>query len=115
MSRSTEARSAPPSGKALLRRILALPWRDKARLALRLYRDPRVAWRARLVLGGTMIYLAMPLDVIPDFIPILGQLDDLLVVAVALWLFRRLASDDVINEQIDRLVAERGAMAAPTG
>jgi len=47
-----------------------------ARLFAGLVRDPRVPRRAKLVLGLTAGYLAFPIDLIPDFIPIAGQLDD---------------------------------------
>ncbi len=55
-----------------------------ARLFAGLVRDPRVPRRAKLILGLTALYLAMPIDLVPDFIPIAGQLDDAIVAAFAL-------------------------------
>ena len=55
----------------------------------RLLRDPRVPGRAKLAIGLLIPYLAMPFDLIPDFIPVAGQLDDAILVALVL---RRLAS-----------------------
>ncbi|HEY8648494.1 MAG TPA: YkvA family protein [Candidatus Limnocylindria bacterium] len=55
-----------------------------ARLFAGLVRDPRVPRRAKLVLGLTAGYLAFPIDLIPDFIPIAGQLDDAIVAVFAL-------------------------------
>jgi uncharacterized membrane protein YkvA (DUF1232 family) len=57
---------------------------DCAVLFARLLRDERVPRRQKLLLGAVVPYLALPFDVIPDFIPVLGQLDDALVVAFAL-------------------------------
>ena len=55
-----------------------------ARLFAGLVRDPRVPRRSKLVLGLAAGYLAFPIDLIPDFIPIAGQLDDAIVAAFAL-------------------------------
>ena len=62
-----------------------------AMLFARLARDPRVPRRRKLALAGVAAYLASPIDLVPDFIPVAGQLDDALVVAIAL---RRLAGAD---------------------
>ena len=48
-------------------------------LVSRLLRDPRVPLRHKLLLGALAGYLAMPFDIVPDFIPIAGHLDDVLV------------------------------------
>jgi uncharacterized membrane protein YkvA (DUF1232 family) len=50
----------------------------------RLLRDPRVPRRKKLLLVGLAGYLALPFDLVPDFIPIAGQLDDVVVVALVL-------------------------------
>jgi uncharacterized membrane protein YkvA (DUF1232 family) len=50
----------------------------------RLLRDKRIARRHKLLLGALLPYLAMPFDLIPDFIPVVGQLDDALFVAFVL-------------------------------
>lgn len=57
---------------------------DCAVLFGRLARDPRVARRYKLMLFGVAAYLALPIDLVPDFIPIAGQLDDAIIVALAL-------------------------------
>ncbi|MBW3576869.1 MAG: DUF1232 domain-containing protein [Actinobacteria bacterium] len=49
-----------------------------------LLRDPDTPRRAKLVAGATVAYLALPIDLIPDFIPGLGHLDDVLIVAWAI-------------------------------
>jgi len=98
-----------PDPGDLRKRYLALPWRGKLTVAWRLWRDPRVPLRARLILPAAALYLAMPIDIIPDFIPVLGQLDDVLVVVLALGLFLRLTPRDVMSEHIARWRNERGS------
>ncbi len=68
------------------RRFLALSRRGKVRFGRALVRDPAVPRRAKWILGGLAVYLAFPLDVIPDAIPVLGQLDDVLVALLAIAL-----------------------------
>jgi len=71
-------------GKGALAREIASLVPNLTRLFTGLVRDPRVPLRAKLVLGATAIYLAMPIDLIPDFVPIAGQLDDAIIAAFAL-------------------------------
>lgn len=65
--------------KALLR---ALP--DLVRLIARLVADPALPLPAKIALGAAVLYLASPIDLVPDFIPFVGYLDDLLLAAVVL-------------------------------
>jgi uncharacterized membrane protein YkvA (DUF1232 family) len=53
-------------------------------LVRRLLGDPRVPRRHKLLLGAVVGYLAFPFDLVPDFIPVAGQIDDALVVVLAL-------------------------------
>ena len=64
----------------------------------RLLRDPRVPSRAKLALGCVLPYLISPIDLIPDFIPVLGQLDDALLVVAVFGFVARRAGRDVIEE-----------------
>jgi uncharacterized membrane protein YkvA (DUF1232 family) len=61
--------------------ILALP--NLIKLVYRLMRDRRVPVRRKMMVGAIMGYLVSPIDLIPDFIPVLGQVDDLLLVSLA--------------------------------
>lgn len=63
--------------KELLR---ALP--DLGRMLVRLVADPVLPRAAKMALAAALLYLASPLDLIPDFIPLLGYLDDVLVAAL---------------------------------
>lgn len=56
-------------------------------------RDSRVPWSARLLAFAVAAYALSPIDLIPDFIPVLGWLDDLLIVPIGLWAVRRLIPD----------------------
>ena len=49
-------------------------------------RDPRVPWHAKVLAGAVAAYALSPIDLIPDFVPVLGYLDDLLIVPAGIWL-----------------------------
>jgi len=86
--------------------ISKLPFRKRFVLVWRLLTDSRVPFSAKLVLPGVGLYLLFPFDLIPDFIPILGMLDDVLVIILGLWLFLRLAPRPVFDEHLQRLQLE---------
>ena len=71
---------------------------DCAVLFKRLLRDQRVPRRAKATLVLVIPYLVMPFDLIPDFIPVLGQLDDALLVAAVFGYVARTAGREVIEE-----------------
>jgi uncharacterized membrane protein YkvA (DUF1232 family) len=77
------------------------------RLAWRLFRDDRVPLKHRAILAASAGYVAMPIDISPDFLPIIGKIDDLLVIAAGLgWIFR-FAPDDVVDEHLAEMGLER--------
>jgi uncharacterized membrane protein YkvA (DUF1232 family) len=92
----------------LVGRAAALPFRSQLRLAGGLLTDRRVPLRARVILPALVLYLAMPLDLVPDFIPVLGYLDDLLIVLAAAWLFLRLVPTGVLEAHVAALEGEEG-------
>ncbi len=61
-------------------------------------RDPRVPWYAKAVAIAVAAYALSPIDLIPDFIPVLGYLDDLILVPAGLWLAIALIPDEVMTE-----------------
>ena len=67
-------------------------------LLRRLIGDERVPRRAKVALALLVPYLLMPFDLIPDFIPVLGQLDDALLVAAVVAYVVRVAGPDVVRE-----------------
>ncbi len=54
------------------------------RLLFGLLRDERVSWVDKLIVGGAIAYIVMPIDLIPDFIPFFGEIDDLFILLLAL-------------------------------
>ncbi len=74
-----------------------------ARLVWGLARDSRVPLEQKAVLAGIAAYLAFPIDLIPDFIPVIGELDDLAVVVLGLDWFIRNAPPDVVEEHMARI------------
>jgi len=67
-------------------------------LVKRLLGDDRVPRRAKVALALLVPYLAMPFDLVPDFIPVAGQLDDAIIVAAVLAYVVRRAGRDVVTE-----------------
>jgi uncharacterized membrane protein YkvA (DUF1232 family) len=71
---------------------------DCAVLLRRLLGDERVPRRAKVPIVLLIPYLASPIDLIPDFLPVLGQLDDAVLVALVLRRVVRVAGRDVVQE-----------------
>jgi uncharacterized membrane protein YkvA (DUF1232 family) len=67
-------------------------------LVTRLAREPRVSRRQKLLLVALAGYLALPFDLVPDFIPVAGQLDDAIIVALVLRSFVRSGGEQLIRE-----------------
>ena len=81
-------------------------------------RDDRVPWVAKLIAGVIAAYAFSPIDLIPDFIPVLGYLDDLLIVPLGVMLAIRLIPADLMTEHraralriIDRPTSRSAAVA----
>jgi uncharacterized membrane protein YkvA (DUF1232 family) len=74
------------------------------------YRDPRVPWYAKLFAALVVGYAFSPIDLIPDPIPVLGYLDDLILVPLGVALAVRMIPEDVLSEsrQKAREMVERG-------
>lgn len=71
---------------------------DCAILVARLVRDPRVRRRDRALLVALGLYLALPFDLVPDVVPVAGQLDDAIAVALVLRRLVRSAGPAVVAE-----------------
>ncbi len=61
-------------------------------------RNPQVPWYAKVVAGGVAAYALSPLDLIPDFIPVIGYLDDLIIVPLGIALAIRLIPSPIMEE-----------------
>jgi uncharacterized membrane protein YkvA (DUF1232 family) len=86
-------------------KVPAQTWRERVRalerdvvaIALAL-RDPRVPWYAKAVGACVVAYALSPIDLIPDFIPVLGLLDDMVLVPLGLLLAVKLIPADILAE-----------------
>lgn len=84
-------------------------WREQAdRLKREVYalylacRDPRVPWYAKVLAAGIVAYAFSPIDLIPDFIPVLGYLDELVLVPLGVLAVRAMIPPHVMQECRDR-------------
>jgi uncharacterized membrane protein YkvA (DUF1232 family) len=83
----------------LAQALLALP--NLAKLIGRLAVSPKVPAREKAILAATIAYLASPLDLIPDVIPIIGEVDDIFLVALVLQRFINVAGEELVLENWD--------------
>jgi uncharacterized membrane protein YkvA (DUF1232 family) len=74
-------------------------------------RDPRTPWPARCLTVLVTIYALSPIDLIPDFIPIIGYVDDLILVPVGIWLVVHLIPADMMA-QFRRAARDRASLPA---
>jgi uncharacterized membrane protein YkvA (DUF1232 family) len=79
-------------------------------------RHPRTPWYAKLLAAAVVAYAFSPLDLIPDFVPVIGYLDDLVIVPLGIALVLRLVPSEVLGEcrerarsAADRPVSRAGA------
>lgn len=61
-------------------------------------RDPRTPWIAKFIAGAVVAYALSPIDLIPDFIPVLGLLDDLILVPLGIWIALKLIPAPVMAD-----------------
>jgi uncharacterized membrane protein YkvA (DUF1232 family) len=92
-------------GERPIRSAKVAAWRDLlrflpdvARLLGRVAKDPRVPWHAKAVAGGAIAYVVSPIDLIPDFLGPMGQMDDVYVVTKALRYLFNTAGYDVVRD-----------------
>ena len=111
MARSTATRARRSTGRAAVGRSLTilafLPIASRAplyaRLALALALDDRMPTARKALLPAAAAYIALGRDIIPDDIPIIGGLDDLIVLVLAVELFFDGVPDDLLHEKLDAL------------
>lgn len=90
-------------------------WRERARalkrevIALSIaVRDPRTPWAARLMAGLVVAYAFSPIDLIPDFVPLLGYLDDLVLLPLGAALALRLVPPEVMRDAREKAATSQG-------
>lgn len=105
------ARRLPPG----LAKDLAALLPDCVTTVRRLRKDPRVPRRAKVAVAFAALWVLSPIDLIPEFVPIIGPLDDVIVVALALRYAARQVPEEVLAEawagspeMLDRLTGRRG-------
>jgi uncharacterized membrane protein YkvA (DUF1232 family) len=72
-------------------------------------RDPRVPWYAKVFMGLVLAYAFSPIDLIPDFIPVLGYLDDLVIIPLGIALCVKMIPAEVMSDarkQVEELSRE---------
>jgi uncharacterized membrane protein YkvA (DUF1232 family) len=77
---------------------LLAQFREELSVYQRVARDPRTPRLAKWLLGAAVAYALSPIDLIPDFIPVIGYLDDLLIVPLLVWLGMRLIPRQVMSD-----------------
>lgn len=73
------------------------------RVVRAVYSDPRTPRVARWLLGLSLVYVMSPIDLVPDFIPVLGQLDDLILVPALVFLAFCMVPQGLYREHKQRL------------
>lgn len=103
-SQPLEPRPVPVESRSRAKEVLrelALFLPNFVLLLKRLMGDSRVPSKSKVVLGGTLLYLVSPIDVIPDFVPGLGQLDDVILAVLALHSILNRIDEEVVLEHWD--------------
>ncbi len=91
--------------RGFFRLLINLP--SFVKLFSRLIKDERVAPGPKLLVAALLAYIILPMDLVPDFLVGLGQMDDLVVLIFGLRLFLRLCPEDVVQEHIRAVGARR--------
>ena len=85
--------------------LLLLNMTGVPRLTYRLMLDGRVPLRLKLILPAALVYLiypTLPIDLIPDVVPVIGRIDDVIVILVSLAVFLAMSPRDVVLEHLGR-------------
>lgn len=61
-------------------------------------KHPKLPMRCKLLAGFLVAYALSPIDLIPDFIPVLGQLDDLIILPLGVWILYKMVPKDIMEE-----------------
>ena len=77
---------------------LARTFKQELTVYRRALSHPDTPWLARILLGAAVAYALLPFDLIPDFLPVIGHLDDLVIVPALVWLALRLIPAQVMDE-----------------
>jgi uncharacterized membrane protein YkvA (DUF1232 family) len=78
-------------------------------------RDPALDWGLRLLALAIAGYALSPIDLIPDFIPVLGVLDDAILIPLGIWIFLKLAPPELYAHNLGIAKAADGRPVSRTG
>jgi uncharacterized membrane protein YkvA (DUF1232 family) len=90
-------------------RLLSRACKREFRMCQLVLRDPRTPRVAKFLLGLAVGYVLLPFDLIPDFIPVLGCLDDVVIVPGLVWLALKLTPDEIVAEYRQEACAAIGS------
>ena len=85
-------------------KLRAKKLRSELQVLIVVYKDKRTPLFAKILIGITVGYLLSPIDLIPDFIPVLGLLDDLIIVPFLIRLSIKLIPQKILNEAREKLI-----------
>jgi uncharacterized membrane protein YkvA (DUF1232 family) len=111
------AAAREPAVREAFGRLRRLPNRQKVGFVRALAFDRRLRFGVRAIPWALAAYLLLPFDIVPDFIPFLGQLDDVAIVALALWAMVRLVPRALFEEHLAgaEVLAEARGVAEDAG
>mgnify|MGYP000855944935 FL=1 len=70
------------------------------------YRDPRVPWYVKVIILFLLGYFISPIDLIPDFIPVIGYIDDIIIISLTIYLIIKLIPAEVFQDCRNKAVCE---------
>lgn len=106
--RSDQSRQIKPVSLGFLADLIR-----QVRLAWRLLLDPRVPLWIKMIVPTSLLYIIVPIDLMPDVLLGLGQLDDLAVIVLGIKLFIELCPPEIVREHMQDLLSEAGWSVEP--
>lgn len=86
-------------------------WKEKAKqlrneitVLYRASKDPRLPWYAKALMVVIIGYAMSPIDLIPDFIPVIGQVDDLILIPLGIYILLKIVPKEIIDEHRKKLL-----------
>ena len=86
---------------------------QRVRLAIRLMREPTLSWFFKAIPVAALLYVISPLDLIPDVLPVIGEVDDLAILLLALELFVKLSPSRIVAHHQAAIDAGRSFSRMP--